>query len=204
MTDADRRNPDELESAAEQELVDRLHGWHGRSEPPDGAIDRAIAHVERQRRESPRLTSAKRTKPFPELFWPVIAAAVVLVAATVRIAVTGSRSGSADAGWQPSPTIDRSTGDARPRIVRFAVALPAEVPKEVRLVGDFNGWASHGVALTRNPATGRWEGNVELPPGLHHYTYLVDGSRWMIDPGAPSAGDDLLGATNAIVVPDSR
>lgn len=204
MTDADTPSSGEFEDGTDPALIGRLRAWHARTQPPEGAIERTIAHVEAQKRNFPRLTSDGIATPRLTRFWPAVAAAMIIVA-TLSITHASRSAGSGDSRWLASPTLGRLTGEAGLRVVRFAVALPADAPTDVRLVGDFNGWApGGGVALARNPVTGRWEGDIALPPGLHHYTYLVDGSRWIVDPGAPLAGDDLLGATNAIVVPDSR
>jgi len=198
-------SPDDREGVVNQEVVRRLLAWHGAAGPPAGAMERAIEHLDRQREHAPRLTPpAVPSVARPRLlrYWPALAAAALVLVGIKALTWNGEP--SADLARQVSPMIGSLVSGGTLRVVSFAVTLPREVPQEVRLVGDFNGWGTAGLPLERNPATGRWEGKIELPPGLHHYTYLVDGTRWVIDPGAPRAGDDLLGATNAIVVPDAR
>lgn len=205
MTTADH-SPEDEEGAVPHEVVARVQAWHASGGPPAGAIDRALEHLERQRERSrsltppvvPRVGRSRRLR-----YWPALAAAAVVFLVGIK-ALTWNGVKGADQAFQASPMIGSLASGGTLRVVSFAVTLPREETRDVRLVGDFNGWGTGGLPLARNPATGRWEGTVELPPGLHHYTYLVDGTRWVIDPGAPTAGDDLLGATNAIVVPDTR
>ena len=198
----DNRPPDESDGAAERDIALRLRAWHEKRHPLAGAVERAIGYVERREAQLNGLTKSKSSRGSMSRFWPLAAAAVLLAVVWQQRADRGVSSLAQE--WQPSPVIGGSTDGANRRVVRFAVALPSEFPKDVRLVGDFNGWGAPGLVLQRNPVTGRWEGRLELAPGLHHYTYLVDGDRWVVDPGAPTDGDELLGATNAIVVPESR
>jgi hypothetical protein len=51
--------------------------------------------------------------------------------------------------------------------------------KSVALSGSFNGWNQDGFTLERT--NGVWHISVFLPPGKHHYKFIVDG-KWMIDP----------------------
>ena len=50
----------------------------------------------------------------------------------------------------------------------------------VSLVGDFTQWQEKPIAMHNGTADG-WHAQVELPPGLHHYRFLVDG-KWVDDP----------------------
>jgi 1,4-alpha-glucan branching enzyme len=50
----------------------------------------------------------------------------------------------------------------------------------VQLVGDFTHWQEQPINLQRGP-DGVWRARVELPPGIHHYRFLVDG-EWRDDP----------------------
>lgn len=71
--------------------------------------------------------------------------------------------------------------------------------KSVSLVGDFNDWDAAATPL-RAPSSGDlWTVTVSLPPGRHRYAFIVDGVRWLADPGAPSAGDDDFGTPNSVV-----
>ncbi len=70
----------------------------------------------------------------------------------------------------------------------------------VSLVGEFNDWDPHATPLVRVGRDGPWVTTVPLPPGRHVYGFVLDGSRWMSDPGAPLAPDDGFGASNSVVV----
>jgi glycosidase len=52
----------------------------------------------------------------------------------------------------------------------------------VEVTGEWSGWSNPGVSLRRE-SNGSWTGDVAIPPGLHGYKLLVDGS-WELDPGA--------------------
>jgi hypothetical protein len=51
-----------------------------------------------------------------------------------------------------------------------------------------------------------WTVVVPLEPGIHTYSFVIDGKRWIADPNAP-AFDDGFGGTNsrvAVLMPDAR
>ena len=50
----------------------------------------------------------------------------------------------------------------------------------VLLVGDFTHWQQKGVAMQKGK-DGIWTASVDLPPGQHHYRFIVDG-EWSDDP----------------------
>jgi 1,4-alpha-glucan branching enzyme len=50
----------------------------------------------------------------------------------------------------------------------------------VQLVGDFTQWQERPISLQKG-ADGVWRTTVQLPPGMHHYRFLVDG-EWRDDP----------------------
>lgn len=63
--------------------------------------------------------------------------------------------------------------------------------RRVAAVGDFNAWTQDSTPLRRDPATRRWSTTVALRDGAHRYAFVVDGTRWVLDPAAPHArGDD--------------
>lgn len=85
-------------------------------------------------------------------------------------------------------------GDGRSPVA-FHVSAPA---REVALVGDFNNWDPAANRLERQGRT--WNLTLRLPPGRYRYAYLVDGQRWLPDPGFPAAGDDFGTPTAVITV----
>jgi|DewCreStandDraft_4_1066084.scaffolds.fasta_scaffold108384_1 1,4-alpha-glucan branching enzyme len=50
----------------------------------------------------------------------------------------------------------------------------------VQLVGDFTHWQSSPIQMQKR-SDGVWRAEVALPPGKHHYRFLVDGV-WCDDP----------------------
>ena len=50
----------------------------------------------------------------------------------------------------------------------------------VLLAGDFTQWQQRPIPLKRGP-NGVWQTTVALPPGTHHYRFIVD-SEWRDDP----------------------
>jgi hypothetical protein len=69
----------------------------------------------------------------------------------------------------------------------------------VSVTGEFAGWDPNGIPMRRG-ADGMWVAEIELPPGLHHYDFVVDGSRWAPDPNAASQVDDGFGLQNSVLL----
>lgn len=63
---------------------------------------------------------------------------------------------------------------------RQTFAFTAPEATSVQLVGDFTHWLQSPMNLKRG-AKGIWRTQVALPPGTHHYKFLVDG-QWHDDP----------------------
>jgi hypothetical protein len=60
----------------------------------------------------------------------------------------------------------------------------------VAAVGDFNAWSAERTPLHRDPATRRWTTTIALRDGAHRYAFVVDGTRWAVDPSTPRARAD--------------
>jgi 1,4-alpha-glucan branching enzyme len=60
----------------------------------------------------------------------------------------------------------------------FRFAAPAAM--SVMLVGDFSHWQRNGIPMQRGK-DGVWTASLELPPGTHHYRFIVD-NEWCDDP----------------------
>jgi hypothetical protein len=86
------------------------------------------------------------------------------------------------------------------RLVAFEVRLPSRVVREVTVAGDFNGWDAHATPMQREGTSDTWKTSIALPPGRHVYSFVVDGTEWVIDPLAPRAELDELGPANVIAV----
>ena len=95
--------------------------------------------------------------------------------------------GAVAAGISPAPI---------PGTQRLYVQFRLEAPEAstVMLAGSFNGWKP--TYELREAAPGVWTALVPLDPGVHDYTFVVDGKRWVADPYAPQV-DDSFGGTNS-------
>ncbi len=71
--------------------------------------------------------------------------------------------------------------------------------ERVALVGDFNNWNPEDLSFTRSDQ-GVWRGEIEPPPpGRYRYKFLVDGGRWVDDPGNSLKEDDHYGGLNSVL-----
>jgi hypothetical protein len=82
--------------------------------------------------------------------------------------------------------------------------LRAPDAKYVALAGDFTGWQP-AFTMTRTEP-GVWTVVVPLDPGIHQYSFVVDGERWIPDPAAPAVNDGFGGMNSriAVLTPDAR
>ena len=85
------------------------------------------------------------------------------------------------------------------RIVQFILTAPAA--SRVALAGDFNGWDTRSVPLTRETRDGRWAVTLALAPGRHQYAYVVDDTQWVRDPiGTPAEPNELTPPRSVIII----
>jgi len=102
-------------------------------------------------------------------------------------------------GPAPQAPVPVSVGDAPVRVVtRFVLMAPGA--SSVHLTGDFNGWRPEGIALEQLRGTAIWTADVPLQPGVHQYTFVLNGAEWVPDPSAVLQVDDGFGQINSIVV----
>jgi 1,4-alpha-glucan branching enzyme len=66
----------------------------------------------------------------------------------------------------------------------------------VLLVGDFTHWQQKGIPM-RKGRDGVWMASVELPPGKHHYRFIVDG-EWRDDPECTLRVPNAYGSENMV------
>lgn len=122
-------------------------------------------------------------EPHPIRVRPVLLAAALAIAAVGIFARTASRpAGTAPLGG--------------PQEVRFVLIAPDA--ERVDLVGDFNDW-TNGATPMRTANGGIWTVTVPLAPGRYRYAFLVDGTEWTPDPGAPRALEDDFGRPNSVL-----
>jgi hypothetical protein len=95
------------------------------------------------------------------------------------------------AAVQPPPSSVASAATP-PVYVQFRIRVPDA--HSVQLAGTFTGWKP-AYALSRS-GNGEWTALVPLRPGVHDYSFVVDGEEWIADPNAPQV-DDSFGGTNS-------
>jgi hypothetical protein len=118
------------------------------------------------------------------------AAALVIFAAGIGI---GSRLHPAPSNATVAAT---TAAQQRPVLVQFRLAAPDA--HTVSLAGDFSNWKP-SYSLTRS-APGLWTIVVPLQPGVHDYSFVVDGDEWKPDPTAPATADGFGGMNSRIAV----
>ena len=84
-----------------------------------------------------------------------------------------------------------------PRAIKFVLVAPDA--GRVSLVGDFNQWDASATPLVRDEKNGTWIAYVTLRPGMHTYSFVLDGRHFVADPRAPMAPDDGYGHKSSVV-----
>lgn len=72
----------------------------------------------------------------------------------------------------------------------FQIYLPNA--QRVDLVGDFTNWEESPITMRRS-ADGFWVARVDVEPGDHLFSYLVDGRVWMPDYAASGVQRNQFG-----------
>jgi 1,4-alpha-glucan branching enzyme len=68
--------------------------------------------------------------------------------------------------------------------------------QKVLLVGDFTDWQQRPIQM-KNEGGGLWTTAVNLPPGTHHYLFIVDG-EWREDPECTLREPNPFGGYNMV------
>ena len=85
---------------------------------------------------------------------------------------------------------------AKQIFVQFRLDAPSA--QNVRLAGDFTNWKAT-VSLQRS-ASGVWTVLVPLQPGVHSYSFVINGQEWVTDPTAPTVSDGFGGRNSQLAV----
>lgn len=67
----------------------------------------------------------------------------------------------------------------------------------VFIAGDFNRWVAEPMTLM-NRETGLWQKVIAMPPGSHHYKFLVH-NTWQTDPLNPRREPNLYGGFDSVI-----
>jgi hypothetical protein len=81
------------------------------------------------------------------------------------------------------------------RPFRFVLYQPEA--GSVELAGSFTGW--NKIPLRHAAGSGYWEITLELPPGEHRFSYIVEGGRRLADPTVSGRERDDFGGENSIL-----
>jgi hypothetical protein len=117
--------------------------------------------------------------------WGVVAAAALLV---LTLVVPGET---------PAPvTVAEQAEAPAPVFVQFRLDAPGA--SNVHLAGSFTDWEPH--YSLHEVAPGVWALLVPLTPGVHDYSFVVDGREWRADPVAPRIDDGFGGQNSRVAV----
>jgi hypothetical protein len=83
-------------------------------------------------------------------------------------------------------------------VTRFVLVAPEA--ESVILTGDWVDWATDQLPLRQLRGSGVWTVDVPVPPGVHEYSFIVDGTEWRSDPLADTWTDDGFGRTNSVLM----
>jgi hypothetical protein len=82
--------------------------------------------------------------------------------------------------------------------VSFVLDTPEA--RSVAIAGDFTAWKTSGYELARRASDGKWEITLRLRRDRSYaYGFVIDGERWVPDPGAPETVEDGFGGVNSIL-----
>jgi hypothetical protein len=77
---------------------------------------------------------------------------------------------------------------------RFVIYQPAAAQAEI--AGTFTGWRA--VPMKRTGVGGYWEITLDVPQGVHRFSYIIDHERRTADPTIPTRERDDFGGENSI------
>jgi hypothetical protein len=163
----------------------------------------AIRPIAPPRRSRARGTWGRLLEPRALTLSPLTSA--LLAAGLVGIGVLAgvlaqNRDGRAPVGQRPVAAVPQLP--VSDTIVKFVFFAPQA--SEVAVVGDFNDWDTTKTPMERAAKGGLWTVAMPLTPGRHLYSFVVDGTIWTTDPGAPVAPDDGFGRANSVKIVRGR
>jgi hypothetical protein len=122
-----------------------------------------------------------------------------LAAAVLLAAVIGIRVSRDDGDRNPAGVASAAKTEV---LVHFRLEAPRA--RAVSLAGDFSNWTP-SYTLSRSER-GVWTIVIPLAPGVHDYSFIVDGEKWVPDPAAPPIADGFGGMNSrvAVIGPDKR
>ncbi len=72
-------------------------------------------------------------------------------------------------------------------------------PKEVAVVGDFNGWDRKKGVMQYLPEENKWYKKMLIKPGVYRYKFLLDTNIWIADKNSKYFADDGFGGQCSVI-----
>lgn len=141
------------------------------------------------------------TWPFRPIRVPVPPALALAAGAALALFVFVWRGGGPPTPGASAASVVRPASleaPAAPTRVYVELRFDAPDASSVAVAGDFSNWQPT-IALQDPDGNGVWTGLVPMSPGIHQYMFVIDGTRWVTDPGAARHVDDGFGHRNAVV-----
>jgi hypothetical protein len=171
-------------------------------EADDDLVTRVAEELKRPLRINPaldeRVMAQVRSEPLRRTHWLLRSRTVrvtPLGALALAAGVAGLVIGTAVTTLKLRPV--REAAVAATSGVSFVLYAPDA--QSVALVGDFNDWDTAATPLRPSGSSGAWGITMPLPPGRYRYGFVIDGTQWLADPGAPPAPDDGFGTPNSVL-----
>lgn len=184
-------SPDDRDDAA---FLDRVAAPLRKPEYVHQSFERRV--MEKVRAEGPTLypvrplTHASWWRTARPLNITPLSAVAIAASALIVVALSGLAIGShLSTASAPQQAVISAPAQSPVELVRF-VFVDSNA-SNVQLVGDFNEWTKGATTLKPSGAPGVWTASVALTPGRHEYAFIVDGTRWVVDPLAVKSSDDF-------------
>lgn len=191
-----------------------LEGTSDDSQPPDFAEEKIVAALRRPAAIDPvafdaRVMKAVRAEPrhaadlaaFRRRLKTASIVCAALAAAIALFVIQDSRESVSPIVPRRTSGVTGSPGASLPdarskRTVTFT--LVAAGASRVAVAGSFNEWSTAATPLHRI-GKDTWTTDIPLGTGRYVYQFVIDGKRWVADPGAPHDAGDDFGASNSVV-----
>ena len=82
---------------------------------------------------------------------------------------------------------------------RITFRFEDKAATSVAVAGTFNAWLPDAFFLKKDKG-GVWSGVKMLAPGRYEYRFVINGDRWMADPGAAEQTNNEFGAQNSVLI----
>lgn len=157
---------------------------------------RVMQRVRAESREAPGhgvwrwLTRPRRVHVSPLGALALAAGLAGIVALAARRDDVGTRPGA------EAPSAAPTAASRAEQMMKFVFVAPSA--SSVAIVGDFNDW-EEGKSPLRRVSGQVWAITIPLAPGRYHYTFVVDGTKWVADPLAPRTLEDDFGRPNSVI-----